>query len=97
MANIKVTPEQLESVAGQLAAGAAQIESTLQRLSGQVAPLGTDWAGVAQARFLTLWSEWQRDGSGLHQALEGVAQLMRQAGAGYEQTEMANAQAFGRM
>ena len=96
MSGIKVTPEQLGSVAGQLSAGSAQIEATLQRLSSQVAPLGSDWAGVAQANFIGLWEQWQRDGAGLHQALTGISTLMRQAGSSYEQTEQANARAFAR-
>jgi len=96
VSGIKVTPEQLESVAGQLGAGSAQIEATLQRLASQVAPLGSDWAGIAQANFTGLWEQWQRDAAGLHQALTGISALMRQAGSSYEQTEQANARAFAR-
>jgi WXG100 family type VII secretion target len=94
--NIRVTPEQLQSIAGQLNAGASSIEGTLRQLSGQVAPLGSDWAGVAQQRFITLWEQWQRDGAGLHQALIGIAQLMQQAGTHYESTEQGIASSFNR-
>ena len=94
---IKVTPEQLQEVAGQLNAGAAQIEGTLRQLNGNVAPLGSDWAGVAQTRFLALFNQWQRDGQGLHEALTGIARLMQQAAANYESTEQANASSFSRM
>jgi early secretory antigenic target protein ESAT-6 len=96
VSGIKVTPEQLQSVAGRLGAGSSQIEATLQQLASQVAPLGSDWAGVAQANFVGLWEQWQRDGAGLHQALTGISTLMRQAGSSYEQTEQANARAFAR-
>jgi uncharacterized protein YukE len=48
-AGIRVTPEQLQQVSAQLDAGAASIEGTLRQLAGNVAPLGSDWAGVAQA------------------------------------------------
>ena len=51
MPNIAVTPEQLQSTASQLNAGAANIESTLSQLASQVAPLQSEWQGVAQARF----------------------------------------------
>ena len=54
MPNIAVTPEQLQSVASQLNAGAANIESTLSQLASQVAPLQSEWQGVAQARFQEL-------------------------------------------
>ena len=72
---IRVTPEQLQQVSAQLDAGASSIEGTLRQLAGNVAPLGSDWAGVAQARFLELWAEWQRSGASLHQALTGIARL----------------------
>jgi early secretory antigenic target protein ESAT-6 len=94
--NIRVTPEQLHSIAGQLNAGAGEVDGILRQLAGQVAPLGSDWAGVAQARFLTLWEQWQRDSAGVHQALMGIAQLMQQAGTQYESTEQGIAGSFGR-
>ena len=70
---IRVTPEQLQQISAQLDAGASSIEGTLRQLAGNVAPLGSDWAGVAQARFLELWAEWQRSGATLQQALTGIA------------------------
>jgi WXG100 family type VII secretion target len=94
---IRVTPEQLQQVSGQLNAGAAQIEATLRQLSAYVQRLGSVWAGVDQARFLALFGQWQRDGQGLHEALTGIARLMQQAGTNYETTEQANASSFSRM
>jgi hypothetical protein len=38
--------------------GASNIEQINSQLQSQVAPLGSDWAGVAQARFHELWAEW---------------------------------------
>jgi 6 kDa early secretory antigenic target len=96
MANIAVTPEQLQSVASQLNAGAANIESTLSQLAGQVAPLQSEWQGVAQARFQELWAEWQRSSRGIQEALHGISQLTQQAGASYESTEQQIAGSFGR-
>ena len=93
---IRVTPEQLRQVSTQLSSGAAGIEGTLRQLAGWVEPLGSDWAGVAQARFVELWAEWQRSASGLHQALTGIAQLTARAGADYEATEQGIASSFSR-
>ena len=45
---IRVTPEQLQQISAQLDAGASSIEGTLRQLAGNVAPLGSDWAGVAR-------------------------------------------------
>jgi WXG100 family type VII secretion target len=93
---IRVAPEQLRQLSGRLNAGAGEIDGTLRQLAGGVAPLGSDWAGVAQARFLELWGEWQRSAASLHQALTGIAQLTAQAAARYETTEHDIASSFGR-
>src|SRR5918998_4863179 len=87
--NIRVTPERLQSIAGQLNSGAANIESINSQLQSQVAPLGSDWAGVAQARFHELWAEWQRSSRGIQEALTGISTLMSQASANYADTEQA--------
>jgi WXG100 family type VII secretion target len=93
---IRVTPEQLQQVSARLGSGAGAIDGTLRQLTAQVEPLGTDWAGVAQSRFVQLWTEWQRSAAGLHHALTGIAQLTAGAAATYEQTEQGIAASFGR-
>src|SRR5918995_2241469 len=96
MPNIAVTPEQLQSTAAKLNAGAANIESTLSQLASQVAPLQSEWQGVAQAPLQELWPEWQRSGRGIQEALHGISQLTQQAGANYESTEQGIAASFSR-
>ncbi|MDQ3916118.1 MAG: WXG100 family type VII secretion target [Actinomycetota bacterium] len=91
---IRVTPEQLQQVSGQLRAGAANVDGTLAQLTSNVAPLGSDWAGMAQARFQELWAQYQRNARGLNDALNGIAQLMAQAAANYDQTEQSNVSLF---
>jgi WXG100 family type VII secretion target len=95
MAHIKVTPEQLSQVSSQLAAGASNVDGTLAQLASAVAPLGSDWAGMAQARFQELWAQWQRSAKSLNESLTGISQLMGQASASYAQTEQAIASSFG--
>jgi WXG100 family type VII secretion target len=91
---IRVTPEQLHAISGQLKAGAGEVDAILSQLAAQVAPLGSDWAGVAQARFLALWAEWQRDSKGLNEALNGISVLMANAGSSYQTTESGIASSF---
>jgi WXG100 family type VII secretion target len=91
---IRVTPEQLRHVAGQLNGAAGEIDGTLRQLAARVEPLGTDWAGVAQAHFLELWADWQRSAAALHQALTGIAQLTSHAATRYESTEQGIATSF---
>jgi WXG100 family type VII secretion target len=94
---IKVTPEQLAGVSSRVSSGAARVDGVLGELASAVAPLGSDWAGVAQVRFQSLWDDWQRNARGLHDALAGISALMSQAGTSYEQAEQQIASSFGRM
>jgi early secretory antigenic target protein ESAT-6 len=94
MTNILVTPEQLQQVSSQLNAGAANIESTLGQLASQVAPLQSEWRGVAQAQFESLWAEWQRASVAIQHALHGISQLTAAASSNYSDTEHAIAASF---
>ena len=95
MSGIKVTPEQLQALAGQVARGSGEIEGQLRSLGGAVSPLmGSDWSGQAAQRFTALWDEWQRSAQGLKHALDGISQLMTQAGRSYAQAEQQIAVSF---
>ena len=95
MSGIKVTPEQLQSLSGQVSRGSGEIEGQLRALGNTVAPLvGGDWAGQAQQRFGSLWDEWQRSANGLKHALDGISQLMAQAGTAYADAESQIASTF---
>lgn len=94
---ISVTPEQLREISAQMSAGAADVESTLSRLAGVVSPLQSEWVGTAQAQFEALWNQWQRDASGLHSALTGIAQLTQNAASSYESTEQSIASSFNQV
>jgi len=93
---IRVTPDQLAGVAGRLRGGASGIDGTLSQLAADVAPLGTDWAGPAQSRFLQLWEQWRTSSRQLQQALSDIAVLMQGAAADYTANEQAVAARFGR-
>jgi WXG100 family type VII secretion target len=97
MAGIRVTPEQLGTLSSRVAGSAGSIEAELHALAASLAPLGGDWAGVAQQRFETLWDEWQRGARTLHDALLGISQLLGRAGAHYAEAEQAIASSFSAM
>jgi len=77
MSGIRVTPEQLAGLSSRVSSGSASIEGELRALSGSLAPLGSDWAGVAQQRFQALWAEWQKSAEGLREALGDKAGIRR--------------------
>lgn len=93
---IRVTPDQLSGVATRLRGGADGIDSTLGQLAADVAPLGSDWAGLAQVRFGQLWQQWQTSSRQLQQALSDIATLMQGAAADYAANEQSVAARFGR-
>jgi len=84
-----------KSPAGSIWAVATEVH-LVNRLAGQVAPLQSEWQGVAQARFQELWAEWQRSSRGIQEALHGISQLTQQAGVNYQDTEQGIATSFGR-
>ncbi len=94
MTGFRVTPEQLSTLSGRVGTGAGTIESEQRALASSLAPLGSDWAGVAQLRFQELWAEWQRSALGLNHALTGISELMGKAGEAYAQAESAVAASF---
>jgi WXG100 family type VII secretion target len=95
MSGIRVTPEQLSEMAGRVSGGSASIDAELRALAGALAPLGSDWAGVAQQRFIALWADWQRSAQGLREALNGISQLLGHASMSYAEAERAIAASFG--
>jgi WXG100 family type VII secretion target len=95
MSGIRVTPEQLSALSGQVARGSGEIAGQLRALGTTVSPLvGGDWAGPAQQRFTALWEEWQRSATSLQAALDGISQLMGQAGTAYAEAESSIAGTF---
>jgi WXG100 family type VII secretion target len=95
MTGIRVTPEQLAGMSARVNSGSASIEGELRALASSLAPLGADWAGVAQQRFEALWAEWQKSAEGLHEALTGIAALLGQASTSYAEAERQIAASFG--
>jgi 6 kDa early secretory antigenic target len=97
MSGIRVTPEQLAALSARVNSGAGHIEGELTGLASSLAPLGSDWAGIAQQRFEVLWAEWQRSARTLHDALSGISLLLAQAGSHYAEAEQAIAGSFAAM
>jgi WXG100 family type VII secretion target len=91
---IKVTPQQLQALSGRVSGAAGQIDSELSSLKATLAPLGTDWAGAAQSRFLALWNEWQTGAQKIQDALAGISMLLGQAGSAYADAEAQIAHTF---
>jgi WXG100 family type VII secretion target len=91
---IAVTPERLREISTQMSTGAVNVQAILFKLSGDVAPVRSEWVGAAQAQFNTLWDQLQADASGLHTALTSIAKLTENAAKAYEAAEASIAKSF---
>ena len=93
MSTIKVTSEQLSSVASQLQSGSAEVENQLSSMRSQVSALvDADWAGAASDSFRDLWDKWHTGAGQLREALDGIHQMLSQAARTYQETEDSLAQ-----
>jgi WXG100 family type VII secretion target len=91
---IAVTPQRLLEISAQMSTGAADVQAILSRLSGNVAPVRSEWVGAAQAQFNALWDQLQKDANGLHSVLTGIAKLTENAATAYEAAELSITKAF---
>lgn len=92
---IKVTPEQLQTLSGNVQRGSGDIDGTLSSLSGQISPLvAGDWGGAASQQFDALWTKWQRSAKDLNSALQGISHLLGRAGSAYAEAESSIASSF---
>jgi len=95
MANgIAVTPERLREVSAEVGDGAAEVDAILSRLAAAVAPVRSEWVGAAQVQFEALWEQLQKDASGVHSVLSGIAKLTQNAATAYAATEQSIANSF---
>jgi len=91
---IAVSPAGLREISAKMNTGATDVQTILSRLEGDVAPVRSEWAGTAQVQFNTLWDKLQRDASGLHSALTGIAKLTANAATAYEAAEQSIVNSF---
>jgi len=88
MALIKVTSEDLATVAAQLSSGSEEIDSQLARMRGLVQGLvASDWQGAASSAFDSLYQQWNTSAANLREALDGISRLASNAATAYANTE----------
>jgi WXG100 family type VII secretion target len=88
MSLIKVTSEDLQTLAGHVDSGSGSIQDQLSRLQSEVANVvGGDWMGTASGAFNERYEEWNRSAAGLKDALDGIRDLLGHAAIQYQQTE----------
>jgi WXG100 family type VII secretion target len=85
---IKVTTEELNTVAGTLNSAASQInELHAQAMAGINGLVGAGWEGAASAQAAALISQLRTAAAQTDDALAGLTQLLLNAGSTYAETE----------
>jgi len=88
MSAIKVTSEQLKSTSSSLNSGSDEIDQITSSLQSQVGALvDADWNGAASDAFRDLWQKWHTGAGQVREALQGISQMLGQAGQAYQDTE----------
>jgi WXG100 family type VII secretion target len=88
VALIKVTSEDLATVAAQLNSGSEEIDGQLNTMRGLVQSLvASDWQGAASSAFDSLYQQWNTSAANLREALDGISRLVANAATAYANTE----------
>ncbi len=87
MSQYRVSPEEIRTVASQVASGGSEIEAQRTALLGQIQGLGDTWQGTAATALQGLYEKWDSDVRALMTTLSEIGQAMNQAANAYEQTE----------
>lgn len=88
MADLGVTPAELESVSAELHTLAEGMRSGLNSLDGQVTDmLGSGWSGSAASAYHGVWTEWHEGASQVVQGLTTMSSLLTEAASRYSSTD----------
>jgi WXG100 family type VII secretion target len=64
-------------------------------LKSQLGPLfGAEWSGTASGQFQQLYQQFDKNATGLTQALEGIGKILNAAGTSYAEAEAQIARTF---
>jgi len=85
---IKVTAEELGTIASTLKTAAGNIQAENTRALTQVNNLvGSGWEGAASQQFNALFNQWKTSADSIQQALDGISTLLSNAGQQYADAE----------
>jgi WXG100 family type VII secretion target len=88
MAQIVVTADELDSVASQLANGAADVLQQFNTLKSAVENLVSGgWQGSASQAYHDTYQQWNQGATQVHDALNSISQMLHSAAGVYRDTE----------
>lgn len=87
MSSFKVTPDQLDSTASNLAKAKGEVESQLSSVRTQVSNVASVWEGSAQAEFTALMDRWQKASKELAETLGIIHKNLSTSATNYRRAE----------
>ncbi|MFI7589853.1 WXG100 family type VII secretion target [Spongisporangium articulatum] len=90
MGEIKVNFGSLSSGAAGIGASYQALQSTLDGLESQLAPMVSTWTGDAQQAYYAQKTKWEQASAAMATILAQMGQAVDQAGSNYQQAETSN-------
>ena len=87
---LKVTFGALDTAAADISAKAGSIQSRLDQLDGELAPLRSDWTGSASESYQRAKAEWTAAITDMQALLAQVGTAVRQSNSDYQSAESQN-------
>jgi len=87
MGRIKISPEQVRSVAGQFRSKSQESGAMVQQLSSAVKGLEADWEGMSAQRFYGDFQQWQQQMNKYVELLAGISGELERVANTIEQTD----------
>lgn len=87
---LKVNFGSLEAAAADIASGARGLESRLDRLESELAPLRSDWTGAASEAYQVAKVEWDRATADINTLLSDLGRAVAQSNTEYQNAENQN-------
>lgn len=96
MTQIRVTPEELETISSQISNNAQTVMDQITSATSAVQNLVSQgWAGAASSQFNTIWQEWNTGANQIQEAMVNMATYMSKAAQAYRDVDNQLAQGLG--
>lgn len=90
MSEFKVNFGALDTAAADIAGAGKALQSRLDELDNQLAPLRSDWTGAASESYAQSKAQWTKAIVEMNELLQQIGQAVRASGGSYQDTEKSN-------
>ena len=81
---LEVSYGSLDETATRLANEAKELEASLEAIKAKVNSVAGMWEGTAHTTYTTQQASWDREATGIHEALVAIGRVVHQAGGDYQ-------------